>query len=126
MCFYTQVLVEMCPGLSVEKHVLSALDLRNHCAASYCFPPDQLMLALLSDDRLDARLYNPLAECYETLAELIAFNSNEVSSIPVFNTSTLHVRSAITILLVVTFVRPLLYFLLYRLCTKCNSLCINI
>lgn len=107
MCFYTQVLVEMCPGLSVEKHVLSALDLRNHCAASYCFPPDQLMLALLSDDRLDARLYNPLAECYETLAELIAFNSNEVSSIPVFNTSTLHVGSAIVILLVVTFVRLL-------------------
>ncbi|XP_046679554.1 death-associated protein kinase dapk-1-like [Homalodisca vitripennis] len=73
-----QVLVEMCPGLSVEKHVLSALDLRNHCGASYCFPPDQLMLALLSEERLNSRLYNPLAECYETLAELITFNSNEV------------------------------------------------
>lgn len=120
MYFYTQVLVEMCPGLSVEKHVLSALDLRNHCAASYCFPPDQLMLALLSDDRLDARLYNPLAECYETLAELIAFNSNEVSSNRVFNTCMLHVGSAINcntsgrqvfapivILLVVTFVHQM-------------------
>ncbi|XP_054286268.1 death-associated protein kinase 1-like [Macrosteles quadrilineatus] len=72
------VMVEMCPGLSVEKHVLSTLDLKNHCAASYCFPPDQLMTALLSEEKLDSKLYNPLAECNETLSDLIAFNSNEV------------------------------------------------
>lgn len=68
----------MCPGLAIEKHVISAEDMKNHCAASYCFPPNKLMEAMLKDTCLDTRIHNPLADCYETLLDLIAFGSNEV------------------------------------------------
>lgn len=73
-----KVLVEMCPGLAIEKHVISAEDLKNHCAASYCFPPDKLMEAMLEDTCLDTRIHNPLADCYESVLDLIAFGSDEV------------------------------------------------
>lgn len=78
-----QVLLEMSPGLSVEKHVLSCLDLRNHSVPPYAFPPPALMHALLSPSRLDSRLHNPLANTTETLRQLIAFDDPEVERVVV-------------------------------------------
>uniref|UniRef100_A0A1B6DYK5 Roc domain-containing protein n=2 Tax=Clastoptera arizonana TaxID=38151 RepID=A0A1B6DYK5_9HEMI len=76
-----QVLVEMCPGLAIEKHIISVEDLRSHCVAPYCYPPDVLMKAMLEDTCLDTQVHNPLADCQETLFDLIAFGSNEVKEL---------------------------------------------
>ncbi|RZF45516.1 hypothetical protein LSTR_LSTR005718 [Laodelphax striatellus] len=82
-CIEVKVLLEMSPGLSVEKHVLSCLDLRNHSVPPYAFPPPALMHALLSPSRLDSRLHNPLANTTETLRQLIAFDDPEVERVVV-------------------------------------------
>ncbi|XP_075209802.1 death-associated protein kinase 1-like [Lycorma delicatula] len=78
-----QVLLEMSPGLAVEKHVLSVADLRTHSEPPHCFPPSELMMALLQPTRLETTVYNPLADCYENLKQLVAFNDSEVESVMV-------------------------------------------
>lgn len=78
-----QVLLEMSPGLAIEKHVLSVADLQSHSEPLHSYSPCELMSALLQPARLDSELYNPFADCYETLRQLIAFNDHEIESVMV-------------------------------------------
>lgn len=86
-CFYfmeellgivDQVLLEMSPGLPIEKHVLSAEQLREHCEEVYCWSPADLMEAVLKPQRLDSTVLNPVTEHKETLLDLVGFGAPEV------------------------------------------------
>ncbi|GLH12279.1 Calcium/calmodulin-dependent protein kinase type II alpha chain [Gryllus bimaculatus] len=86
-CFYfmeellgivDQVLLEMSPGLPIEKHVLSAEQLREHSEEVHCWSPADLMEAVLRPQRLDSTLLNPVTEHKETLLDLVGFGAPEV------------------------------------------------
>ncbi|XP_068081595.1 death-associated protein kinase 1 [Anabrus simplex] len=86
-CFYfmeellgivDQVLLEMSPGLPIEKHVLSAEQLRLHSDIVHCWSPDELMACVLKPPHLDALLFNPLTGNKESLLELVGFGCPEV------------------------------------------------
>ncbi|XP_071450473.1 death-associated protein kinase 1-like isoform X2 [Hetaerina americana] len=90
-CFYfleellgivDQVLLEMSPGLPVEKHVLSAKQLAEHCEVVYCWSPGQLLEAVFNGG-LDAKLLNPLTEKEESMLDLIGFGAEEIASVVV-------------------------------------------
>nr|XP_045596116.1 death-associated protein kinase 1-like isoform X2 [Procambarus clarkii] len=74
-----QVLVEMCPGLVLEKHVLSAEQLTAHSPTVYAWPPADIYTALLGNG-VRASLINPITEKEETFTQLVCFGSQDVVS----------------------------------------------
>lgn len=83
-CFYfledllsvvDQVTLEMCPGLVLEKHVMSAQQLRRHSGVSVTYEPRLLMEAQLSGSGIVRNSNNNLEE---TLAELLCFGSKDI------------------------------------------------
>ncbi|KAJ9574049.1 hypothetical protein L9F63_008575, partial [Diploptera punctata] len=86
-CFYfmeellgivDQVLLEMSPGLPIEKHVLSAEQLRLHSDLVHCWSPDELMETILQPSCLNAKLLNPLTGNYESVLDLVGFGASEM------------------------------------------------
>lgn len=71
-------MMDMVPGLLIEKHFLSAYDLRTHASPMHCYPPDTVMLAAISDAGMDTKLSNPLANVSESVLQLISFGAEEV------------------------------------------------
>lgn len=71
--------MDVCPGLPLEKHVMSAEQLKKHCSKVYCWPPDELMKAVLKPPHLESKLVNPVTENSECVLDLIGFRSPEVS-----------------------------------------------
>jgi hypothetical protein len=69
----------MSPGLPIEKHVLSAEQLRLHSDLIHCWSPDQLMACILQPSCLNAKLFNPLTGNYELVLDLVGFGASEVS-----------------------------------------------
>uniref|UniRef100_A0A023EZ51 Putative serine/threonine protein kinase n=1 Tax=Triatoma infestans TaxID=30076 RepID=A0A023EZ51_TRIIF len=85
-CFYfmeellgiiDMVLMDVAPGLVVEKHLMSAYDLRTHAIPIYCYSPDILMKASLETTDLDTQVTNPLANTTESILQLISFGMDE-------------------------------------------------
>ena len=70
-------MVDMCPGLVLEKHVLSAEQLRLHAPAVYAWPPPDLFSAILTNGS-EATLVNPVTGNKETFMDLICLGSKEV------------------------------------------------
>lgn len=73
-----QVLIEMCPGLVLEKHVLSSEQLGGHGTTVYAWPPADMYTALLNKG-VGAALLNPLTEKEEAFTQLVCFGSQDVS-----------------------------------------------
>ncbi|XP_014251310.1 death-associated protein kinase 1-like isoform X2 [Cimex lectularius] len=71
------VLLDIVPGLLMEKHTLSAYDLRTHASPVYCYAPDVLMKASLESKGFETMVTNPLANTSETILELISFGMEE-------------------------------------------------
>ncbi|BES87718.1 Death-associated protein kinase [Nesidiocoris tenuis] len=71
------VLLDVVPGLLVEKHLMSSYDLRTHVTPIYCYPPDILMKASLENSGFDTPIINLLANLPETILQLISFNAEE-------------------------------------------------
>jgi len=69
----------MSPGLPVEKHVLSAEQLRLHSDLVHCWSPDQLMACILQPSGLNSKLLNPLTGNYESVLDLVGFGAFEVN-----------------------------------------------
>jgi hypothetical protein len=72
------VLLDVIPGLPVEKHLLSSYDLQIHAIPIHCYPPDELMKAVLKANGLDAPIKNPLADITETVLDLLSFGMEHV------------------------------------------------
>ena len=73
-----QVLLEMSPGLGVDKSILSAKDLKAHTENVHAWGPQELVTALLKDG-FSAKLENPNNKGQsESLCDLICFSSSEV------------------------------------------------
>lgn len=77
-CDLIQVLIEMCPGLVLEKHVLSSEQLAAHGSTVYAWPPADMYTALLNKG-VGAALLNPLTEREEAFTQLVCFGSQDVS-----------------------------------------------
>ncbi|KAK8380306.1 hypothetical protein O3P69_016726 [Scylla paramamosain] len=90
-----QVLVEMCPGLVLEKHVLSSEQLATHAATVYAWPPADIYTALLSGG-VQATLANPLTAKEETFTSLVCFGSQDVVSSLVVG-GDVHISSLCTV-----------------------------
>ena len=73
-----QVLLEMSPGMGVDKYVLSSDDLKQHRDVLHHWGPCQLVRKLMSDDGFDANLTNPITGKEESLQDLVCFGSPEV------------------------------------------------
>ena len=74
-----QVLLEMSPGMGVDKYVYSSSDLKSHNARPHTWGPADLVRKLMSDQGFDAVLENPTSGALETLSQLVCFGSTEVS-----------------------------------------------
>ena len=79
MIFF-QVLLEMSPGMGVDKSILSVADLKSHSKDIGHWGPQELISALLKDG-FSAKLKNPLTGEFETLCDLICFGSSEVGNL---------------------------------------------
>ncbi|XP_045116659.1 death-associated protein kinase 1-like isoform X4 [Portunus trituberculatus] len=90
-----QVLVEMCPGLVLEKHVLSSEQLAAHAATVYAWPPADIYTALLSGG-VQATLANPITAKEETFTSLVCFGSQDVVSSLVVG-GDVHISSLCTV-----------------------------
>lgn len=90
-----QVLVEMCPGLVLEKHVLSSEQLAAHASTVYAWPPADIYTALLSGG-VQATLANPLTTKEETFTSLVCFGSQDVVSSLVVG-GDVHISSLCTV-----------------------------
>lgn len=77
----------MCPGLVLEKHVLSAQQLSAHASTVYAWPPADIYTILLGNG-VRASLHNPLTEKEEAFTQLVCFGSQDVSFINVILGST--------------------------------------
>jgi len=75
-----QVLLEMSPGLGVDKSIQSADDLKNHRENIHYWGPQELVKALLTDG-FSTKLTNPNTSKVESLADLICFGSTEILSV---------------------------------------------
>lgn len=73
--------MEMCPGLVLEKHVLSSEQLTSHAATVYAWPPADIYTALLGGG-VQATLGNPLTGKEEAFTSLVCFGSQDVSLFP--------------------------------------------
>ena len=71
----------MCPGLVLEKHVLSSEQLSAHASTVYAWPPADIYTALLSGG-VQATLANPITAKEETFTSLVCFGSQDVSFAP--------------------------------------------
>lgn len=88
-CFYffeqiietvTLAIYKVCPGLLIERHILSSQQLRVHDNEPYCFHPDILMAAILeSESTLDVTLYNPETGKHETISQLLLFDNTDLA-----------------------------------------------
>ncbi|XP_063915757.1 death-associated protein kinase dapk-1-like [Zophobas morio] len=88
-CFYfleqimqtvNQALLRVCPGLLVEKHILSPFELKNHSGAPFCYQPDVITAAMLeAESTLDIALYNPNIDGQETIVQMIMFDEMELA-----------------------------------------------
>uniref|UniRef100_A0A0A9YKM0 Death-associated protein kinase 1 n=1 Tax=Lygus hesperus TaxID=30085 RepID=A0A0A9YKM0_LYGHE len=70
------VMLDVVPGLLIEKYLMSAYDLRTHVNPVYCYPPDMLMKASLENSGFDTQLWNLLANMPETLLQLFSFDAD--------------------------------------------------
>lgn len=68
----------MCPGLLLEKHVLSPFQLRVHSPEPYSYESDLILTAILeAESTMDVVLYNPEVDRMETLLQLVLFGMKE-------------------------------------------------
>lgn len=71
----------MCPGLVLEKHVLSSEQLTSHAATVYAWPPADIYTSLLGGG-VQATLGNPITGKEEAFTSLVCFGSQDVSLCP--------------------------------------------
>lgn len=75
-----QVLLEMSPGMGVDKYVLSSRDLRNHEAHVHPYSPCELVRSLMGEEGFDSALVHPKTGLNEKLQDLLCFGSPEVAT----------------------------------------------
>lgn len=73
----------MCPGLILEKHVMSAQQLSEHASTVYVWSPADVFAGLLTDGPA-CTLKNQLTGNEETFMQLVCLGSQEVRSLSQF------------------------------------------
>ena len=76
-----QVLLEVCPGMVLERHVLSAAQLSQHAPSVYAWTPAHAHAALLKGG-VEAALTNGVTKAEEPVLDTICFGSQEVRRPP--------------------------------------------
>ncbi|XP_031354372.1 death-associated protein kinase 1-like isoform X2 [Photinus pyralis] len=89
-CFYflenvietvLQGIARVCPGLVMERHILSVHQLRIHCIEPYAYPSQLLSTAMLeSESTLEITLQNTETEKFENVITLALFGDVELVS----------------------------------------------
>lgn len=87
-CFYffeqildtiTTSIYKICPGLLIERHILSPLQLRVHVTEPYCYPPYVVTTAMLeAESTTDVNLHNPDLNKHEAIAQLVLFDDKNL------------------------------------------------
>ncbi|KAF5270741.1 hypothetical protein FQA39_LY01479 [Lamprigera yunnana] len=71
----------ICPGLIVERHIMSAQQLRVHCVEPYVYLPDVVCNTMIeSESTLDVVFQNPETEKFESIVQLALFDDIELAS----------------------------------------------
>lgn len=69
-----QSIHKACPGLLIEKHVLSTHELKAHSPNPYCYQPQDITSNMLdTESTLDMTLHNPNINMQESIVQLIMF-----------------------------------------------------
>ena len=74
-----QVLLEMSPGLPVEKFVLSHSDLKHHREDVHSYSTADIVTAMSKESGFETAVRNPKSKKHETLRDLLCFGNGEVS-----------------------------------------------
>ena len=73
-----QVLLEMSPGLPVEKFVLSHSDLKQHREDVHSYSTSDIVTAISKESGFETAIRNPKSKKHETLRDLLCFGNGEV------------------------------------------------
>ncbi|XP_076253957.1 death-associated protein kinase dapk-1-like [Rhynchophorus ferrugineus] len=75
-----KAIYSICPGLSLETHILSPEELRLYTDEPYCYPPQIVTAAIMdAESTLDVLLYNPNISSHETISQLVMFDDVDVA-----------------------------------------------
>ncbi len=80
LSFFKKVLLEMSPGLAVDKQVLSSRDLLTHSADPSVYPSSDIIRSLI-----DAESFATAKVGQETVLDLLCFGSSEVKRTRTFS-----------------------------------------
>ncbi|XP_059080756.1 death-associated protein kinase 1-like isoform X2 [Tigriopus californicus] len=75
-----QVLLEMSPGLPIDKHVLSVSDLFRHNSVVHSWASSDIIRQMVLSDGFDAKITHPVTKEPEALIDLVCFGSKELST----------------------------------------------
>ncbi|KAJ8953553.1 hypothetical protein NQ318_002973 [Aromia moschata] len=76
-----QSIYQVCPGLLVEKHILSSGELKMHSVEPFAYEPQHIMSAMLeAESTLDLTFANPNLNVHETIIQLIMFGDVDLAS----------------------------------------------
>ncbi|XP_018326507.1 death-associated protein kinase 1 [Agrilus planipennis] len=76
-----QAILIVCPGIIIEKHVLSPHELCIHCPDPYVYDPADIFAATLdAESVLDIALYNPNIDIHESITSLIMFGDADLAN----------------------------------------------
>ena len=101
-----QVLLEMSPGMAVEKYVLSIADLETHDPEVYAYPSQDIIKAYSSGgDGFNATITNPKSGKTEKILKLICFGCKEVRA-PSCVMVVINVQSIYNMFLLCPFLDP--------------------
>lgn len=68
--------VRICPGLIIERHILSAFQLQVHHPCPFTYEPHVISTAMLeAESTIDIALYNPEIGKTESIVELVLFGN---------------------------------------------------
>ncbi|XP_017770911.1 PREDICTED: death-associated protein kinase 1-like isoform X2 [Nicrophorus vespilloides] len=75
-----QALKRVCPGLLVERHVLSPQQLRIHDPETYAYEPQVLAAAMLeAESTLDVTIHNAYTDKQESIIQLVLFDDQAIA-----------------------------------------------
>lgn len=78
---FLQAICKVCPGLLIERHILSSFQLKIHSPIPYCYESHVISAAMLeAESTLDVLLYNPEIDKTETIIALLLFGNSKITT----------------------------------------------
>lgn len=77
LILFPKAIARVCPGLIIERHILSTQQLRVHFDEPHCYSSDVVCAAMLEgESTLDVSLHNVETDKLESIVQLVLFGKS--------------------------------------------------